>query len=506
MNRVFSRVLTNLFNASLLFSLLFLAYGGQFPSLKAGVLATRVNLAVVRVLAQDKNTGAPLDDLRAEDFEVFDNDQPARIAVFRYASSSDLEPIALWLVAECPQKKGSEDNPSILNSDTDFLTSASKQLNPEDTIGVAHWCSERDEGGIKLAATSDRHAAEVALEAAFRRGPGELHKPIKDGGFQKMLSLIHSQTPPSDLGPRPVIVFLGPDAADVPRDEASRLARDVLSNTSLVIYGVRGGILPTAVSTSASRVPLISYLSKETGGQVLSAKKGKLGEALENVVKGLRTQYVLAFMPPAFNGEWHTVRVQLTASAIQKHPTASLRYRSGYPIRGFPPRYTVSEIQSEGQHSSDSSFSQLLEKPATDAEIAFEAEGATYEGSEAIARFTLKVGDERLSWAEQADGSYRSEITLATAFLSARGEAIRQKMQSYKIARSKNDSWTPLNERIIITSYLNYPANADHIRFVIRDDSSRRIGIQELPMRKVLGAPKLPNVIARQLAIEKPAA
>jgi len=85
---------------------------------------------------------------------------------------------------------------------------------------------------------------------------------------------------------------------------------------------------------------------------------------------------------------------------------------------------------------------------------------------------------------------------MVIAFLTRQGEKIEQRVHAHQIVRRQNDSWTLLNQRIVIDNYLEYPVEADGIRFVIRDDATGRIGSQDVPMQKILDAPKLPSTIS----------
>lgn len=474
----------------------FLFFSVQHPtgaSAQKANINTMVNLVVVEVLVQDKVTGMPVRDLRAEDFEVLDNGHPVEVSFFLNGSRSDLEPIALWLVAECPQKKRS----TLLARDVDLLALALKHLHRHDTVGIAHWCEDQGEAQIALAPTADREAPVVALHTLFRQSPTEPHEHTTDRALLKLLRLIHSAKPSSDQAPRPVVVLLGSNSTAIPKDEAVRMAREVLSHTSLVLYNMREGIEPTVNLTSTQQVPLIRYISRETGGQVFPIKGGAAGETLEKIVARLRARYVIAYRPGPMDGKWHLLRIRLAKKAIRKYATAVLAYRSGYLNAVPSPRYSVSAKSREDENQLDSSLLRATESYATKTELSFEAEGATFEGETPArsARFTLELNGELLSWTSLPDEKNRSKMTVVTTFLSTQNEIIMQKVQQYEVTRSRTDAWTLSNQYFAVESYSDIPTNTDRVRFLIRDDATGQIGAQSLLIQEVLEAPRIQPTI-----------
>lgn len=462
-----------------------------FTSTNERVLARRVNLAVVLVSVRDKERGKLVGGLKAEDFEVFDKGSLARISYFREESTTD--PIALWLVVECSQKSREENVAAI--SAHELLAPALKELNSGDKIGVAHFCRHQDQYVLDQAATSDRHAAEAALTAALNSASHEPDERGDNKSLRAILSLIHRQTSDSDSEARPVVVFLGPNRMGQPREETAHLSREVLSHTSFTLYAIDNWA-PRSIATLRPRFSPVAYLCNETGGQVLSTNGPKWGDGLGQIVNTAHARYLLAYMPPQFDLGWHNLKIKLAARANRKYGHTLLAYRSGYLGVGNPPRFSLTEVPRGPDLSVDSSLSEAVARAPGSSEISFDVEGATYEGPSATADLTLKMGDDSaLSWTPLSNGSHRSEITIVIDFLSTQSETIGWKIKTYEIVRRPNDSWTLLNQRIIIDSVLEYPVQADRIRLAIRDETTGRIGTQDVPMQKILDAPRLRAVI-----------
>lgn len=472
----------------------------HFTSTDKRVLARRVNLAVVLVSAWGKQSGKLLDGLSAEDFEVFDNGNLADISYFRQESTT--EPIAFWLVVECSQKHAEEKVAAV--SAHELLGPALKELNSGDKIGVAHFCRHQGQYVINQAATSDRQAAEAALSSALNSTSIESDESGDNESLRAVLSLIHRQTSDSDSEPRPIVVFLGPGGTGQRKEETTHLSREVLSHTSLTVYAIDDGDT-RSIATFRSRFSPIAYLCQETGGQVLSANGPKWGDALGQIVNEAHVRYLLAYMPPQFDLGWHSIKIKLAARANRKYGRTLLRYRSGYLGVGNPLRFSVTEVPRGPDYSLDLLPNEALAGTTGTSQIPFDVEGATYEGPSRSARLTLKLSDDNpLSWTELPDGNHCSGVTLMIAFLSAQRELIGRKVRAFEIVRRPNDSWTRVNQRIVIDNYLEYPSGADRIRLIIRDDATGRIGEKDVPMQEILEAPKLHNIIARQFSGKLP--
>jgi hypothetical protein len=194
-------------------------------------------------------------------------------------------------------------------------------------------------------------------------------------------------------------------------------------------------------------------------------------------VNASHARYLLAYMPPPFDLGWHNIKIKLAAGANRKYGHTQLRYRSGYLGVGNPPRFSVTEVPRGPDYSLDFLQYKTSEGAPGGSQIPFDVEGATYEGSSRSSRLTLKLSDDSsLSWTELPDGNCCSGVTVVIAFLSAQGEVLGRTVRAFEIIRRRNDSWTRPNQRIVIDNYLQYPAGAHRIRFIIRDDATGRVG------------------------------
>src|SRR5271169_2602348 len=62
---------------------------------------TGSSLVLVDVFTLDPKTGLPLNTLKRDDFQVFDNGKPVPLATFDSGAHYDTRPVALWFVILC---------------------------------------------------------------------------------------------------------------------------------------------------------------------------------------------------------------------------------------------------------------------------------------------------------------------------------------------------------------------------------------------------------------------
>jgi hypothetical protein len=501
MKRLFSCVSVALIATFFLIVALFWTPGAQLLSNRGRVFATSVNLVLLNLTAHDKKTGLPLFDLEARDLEILDNEKPAQIVFFHNGSDSREPPINLWFVAGCPPMLKNETELESVRAK--FVEHVLAKLNDQDAVGVARWCAASGEAEVGLAPTADRKAPAEAMNAVLRQYQSERHGDASRGALQSVLHRIHASTSSPAIAPLTVLLFLGSDTAEAPSSDAEQVAKDVLSHSGVVVYHMTEAPVHASKLTIGPSVSLISYLADETGGRVFPSEGDVYGEEFDKILAGIHSRYQIAFFPPPGDRQWHQVKVRLTATAISKYGAVALKYRQGYLNASPTPFYLVREVTKEVGASGTSAPRQAAANSSPTDAIRFLAEGAAYEGPSTNARFTLKLDDEVLSWSALPAGKHSSRVTVTTAFLSDKGETIREDIRRYEVIRDKGDDWT-VPQPIIVSIYSEFPASAAQVRFRIRDEASGRTGSQDLSMQKVLEAPRLRSVIAGRTVIETP--
>lgn len=299
------------------------------------------SLVLLDVFTVDPKTGLPLNHLKREDFQVFDDGNPVPLVAFDSGSHYDTRPVALWLVPLCNMKDWGDLGSGLFASKSALFRPALDHLDKHDTVGVAHWC-DNGESEIDLPPGHDPDAAIAALEKALRKRDlnvpictAQLDKsPCRKGerALQKMLQLILQDAHNTKPQPVPVIVFLHSDHTGMPLKEVNELVDDVLE-TSGIVFGVKNSSQPewpTHWYNTNEQGSILHYLSDETGGQYFRAPEKLYGATLEDILMLLHFRYELGFKPPTIDGKRHKLKVELVGDAKADHKSVRLRYRPEY--------------------------------------------------------------------------------------------------------------------------------------------------------------------------------
>ena len=222
---------------------------------------------------------------------------PQESPILREAPKSDVEPVVLWLIDGCVQKSKNVQQHNGHGDAAEFFKPL-EQLNPEDMVGVAHWCPEKNVAQVDLEPTKDRTAPAIALDSVMRQNLGESRKQDGVRAVQRVLQLVHATAASFEQTPFTAAILLDSDIPNVSEAGATQLAGDLLSHTSLVVDEVDDGTVARSKLTSDGQTPLLPYLSHETGGQVVFLEGKTVREALQEIVITLHSRYVLA--PHAF--------------------------------------------------------------------------------------------------------------------------------------------------------------------------------------------------------------
>ena len=307
---------------------------------------TGTSLVLVDVFTLDPKTGLPLNDLKREDFQLFNDGKPITLTTFDSGAHYDNRPVALWLVTLCNMKNMVEWGSGTFLGKSSLFRPALNHLDSHDTIGVAHWC-DNGEAAIELPAGHDPDQALAALEKSLQQRDFSYpvctaklqDSPCRPGehALQRMLQLVLNDAKHAKPEPVPVIIFLYSDHSGMPAKEVEELIDSVLE-TSGIAFGIKNSSLPewpTHWSNTNERGSIVHYLSEETGGQYFRVPEDLYATALENILLQLHFRYELGFKPPVIDGKRHTLKVELIGDAKSQHKSARLRYRPEYiPVPG----------------------------------------------------------------------------------------------------------------------------------------------------------------------------
>ena len=465
------------------------------------------SLVLIDVIAQDKKTGASFDQLKLDDFEVFDNDHPVKLASLDQGDMQ-MRPLSLWFVVICPEREWIDEGSGFFKDKAPLLTPALAHLNQDDTMGVAHWC-DNGSVGLDLAPTKNREAPLLVLEQVLQT-PAIEHPwpaPLGQIALERMMQLIGDNARRTIPQPLPAIVFIHGDQTDLPEARARQMAEGLLA-TSAIVCGFNNGAIyqhqhpyvvlndgaiyiDRPVLNTDTRFHVIHFMAEETGGQVIAAKHESYADALARIVDQLHHRYDLRFVPPAVDGKYHSLKVKLNGEAQHKYSNLILRYRAGYVpalrtgrFPGFDePLLTDADVEYALQHA--------LKSPIPYADISFEVTAKTASAGATSATFMLSVDGAGLTWGDLPNGERGEQVIILAAALSTTGKVIDTIVKKFEVLEPTGTERS--SHKLIAISFSgNVPKDASRFRFIIRDSQTGRIGIKDSTREQLFPAVVVP--------------
>ena len=297
-------------------------------------------LVSVDVLVTDKRTGARVDGLKKEDFEVMDEGR--RQTITHFSQNSDPErPLALVLLVDV-RHTTNEVVPRLRTA----LEQSLLRLQPEDEVAVFTFWRK---GEMLQELTRDRAKVLRALEKTVDLQREQGGRGGDSGGSMSealLAGLKHVQ----ERRPQSRIALVGitDDVSAAPRETVERTKQTLVESGATVsgLVQVNGAFwkalkgIDRAIG-AANLHPYMSsinleYYSKQTGGEIVNVKGDDYGEALEQVIGNLVGRYSLGFEPDEkrLDGKFHKLTVIIKAPNSQnKKQKILLKARQGYLAR-----------------------------------------------------------------------------------------------------------------------------------------------------------------------------
>jgi Ca-activated chloride channel family protein len=276
-------------------------------------LRVESRLVPVALNVADEN-GAPVGGLTAEDFEIFEDNKPQRIAVFDRESSTPLE-IVLSLDAS-----GSVFSDERLERDAakSFVRSL---LRPQDRIDLMTFADNVDE---IVAFTNDPRRVEAGLGQMQRGDATALYDAIYLAA--ERLSAVNLAG-----APRKVIVLIT-DGENTTRHGSYDAALEQAERAGAMVYSLIIVPIEADAGRNTGGEHALIQMARDTGGKFYYvADKHDLAPAFQHVSDDLRTQYTVGYYAPQrgvdISGLRH-IRLQLKDPALRARYT--LRYRTAY--------------------------------------------------------------------------------------------------------------------------------------------------------------------------------
>jgi Ca-activated chloride channel family protein len=266
-------------------------------------------LVVLPVTVTDKQ-GRFVSDLPTDRFLVYDNGQPQAIALF----SNEDTPVSIALVI---------DNSGSMSKKFGEMVAATaafaRSSNPHDELFALEFNDTVQDALRDRPFLLARDVAELqaAMSALVPRGRTALY----DGLIAGLDRLDHGTRP------RKVIVAIsdgGDNASQVTLDAVLLRAR----RSNAAIYTI--GLFERDDPDANPRV--LKALAAATGGErFLPRSPALLLQACERIAREIRSGYTIAYEPPARDGTYHRVRVQIAQPDDRK---LTVKTRPGYFAAG----------------------------------------------------------------------------------------------------------------------------------------------------------------------------
>jgi Ca-activated chloride channel family protein len=269
----------------------------------------RVNVSLVHIITTVKNkTGELVGTLGKDDFEIYDNGAKQEVAVFGRQTE---QPLSVALLVDTSGSTA-KDLGYETASAAKFLQALLMEGNPQDRVALFSFNYDIQQGGFT------RNYA--GLERQLRLLRGETGTSLYDAIYYA------SQALEGREGRKAIVVMTDGGDTTSSRDLKTALKAAQLADT--VIYAVV--VLP--ITNNAGRNTggehALEFMAQGTGGRTYyPGVNAQLDKAFADIIRELRTQYVLGFYPrdvPLTKNPFHTLEVRT------KTPDLRVSARNGY--------------------------------------------------------------------------------------------------------------------------------------------------------------------------------
>ncbi|HEU5341661.1 VWA domain-containing protein [Edaphobacter sp.] len=284
----------------------------QTPVAHEGTIHVQSHLVNVAVNVVDQ-TGAPVGGLGRDDFEIFEDNQPQKIAVFEKNSATPLE-IVLAIDASLSVFG---DERLERNAAKHFVNAL---LRPEDELDLMDFADTVRE---IVPFTSDKRRIE--------RGLGELQHGDETALYDAVyLAADRLATTRQDNGQRRVMVLIT-DGVDTAKGTSYPRAVEQAQRAGAMVYSIIVVPVEADAGRNTGGEHALIQMAADTGGKYYYVEDPRgLEPAFAHVSDDLRTQYMLGYYAPQQTdaGTFHRIGVRLKDPALRTK--YQLRYRTGY--------------------------------------------------------------------------------------------------------------------------------------------------------------------------------
>ena len=269
----------------------------------------RVDVKLVRVIATVKDTtGAAVGGLNKEDFTLFDNGVQQEIAVFDRHTA---QPLSIALLIDTSGSTGKEMKFEV-DSVTRFLNAVIRGGNPEDKVALYSF-------DWQVMRHVDYSRRPQAFERVLRKFRGEAGTSLYDGIYLASQDI-------SERSGRHVLVVVT-DGGDTVSSKNFHDALRAAHDADAVLYSILVMPITNDAGRNIGGENALAGLAQSTGGKVFAPGINGLDMAFDEILKDLRTQYLLGFYPknvPLTKDPFHKLAIKAS------RPNLRVISRTGY--------------------------------------------------------------------------------------------------------------------------------------------------------------------------------
>lgn len=285
-------------------------------------------LVVLDVHVVNKKTGSAVSNLKKEDFSIYEDGVRQQIIHF----SQDALPLSIVLLLDV-----SGSVLPIMKQIRDLALEALQHLKPEDEIALMVFARR-----AKLIQdfTKDRQLIVDQIKRVNEEANVGGSTFINDGVYQAAVHLRSASNPSS----RRVVMVITDNISNQPffiGPSEQETLHELFENGGVVCgIFVESRFSKVEGATNKSvffwRKVLykgnINIYANETGGLVLRAKKGEVGEKLTDLIDQLRTRYTLGYMPTnrKRDGKFRKIKVLVSPEVEEREGELAVLARRGY--------------------------------------------------------------------------------------------------------------------------------------------------------------------------------
>jgi VWFA-related protein len=289
--------------------------GGLMASAQKSIFSIATEEVRVDVLVTDK--GKPVADLKAADFEIFDNGIAQEI---QYITLQKQTPISAILVFDMSWSVAGELLDSLKEAAFGFI----KDLKNEDQAALITF-----NNAVVLGSPPTRDLSRIKLALDQIKPLG--NSSLIDGSYAGLVL--------ADSRPEPPLLVIFSDGLDTSSwltGEAVLEAAKSARRNEVVVYGVSATRLhskfyvwPPFETGSGNRSAdnaFLRDLAKITGGSLIEIESvQELAEVFRGILEEFRLRYLVTYTPKGVSGSgWHKLEVRV------KHRSATVKARPGY--------------------------------------------------------------------------------------------------------------------------------------------------------------------------------